>query len=122
MVVNVILVLNLVRLVIQGRKIPSKFNDGRLMGIIVYTLAFILISCLATSIFMTDTQALYTLESSSFLLAAFCCTVIYTAPKIYGGLMNQSSVVGQSEVIVKTVDTDFICIHCGKGQKVTKNV
>jgi hypothetical protein len=116
--INAISLLNVVRLAVMGRNIPSKFNDGKLMGIIVYTLTFILTITIGTSAFITDTQAVYTLQSSAILLCVFCCTVIYTGPKIYGAIMNHS-VNGRSGTdLVQSSNNDFQCIHCGKYQKV----
>jgi hypothetical protein len=120
--INLILVLNLVYLVIQGRKIPSKFNDGKLMAIIIYTLTFILTITIATSIFIADTQAQYTLQSSAILLAVFCCSAIYTAPKIYGAIMNRELEGSNSSINMVATSDDKLCIHCGKSQKVLNSV
>jgi hypothetical protein len=115
--INAILLLNVVRLAVLGRNIPSKFNDGKLMGIIVYTLTFIITITIGTSMAITDTQAVYTLQSSAILLCVFCCTVIYTGPKIYGAIMNQAIAAKSGTELVASSNNDFQCVHCGKYQK-----
>jgi hypothetical protein len=108
LVCNLLVLLNGIRLVYTGRTIPNQFNDGKVMGIMVYTMTLLLLVVLLGSLFVNDPRFLFLLHSCSTLLIALSSAVVHTVPKLFQTMEEYSQ---KSQVSVQ--DQVKRCKNCG---------
>ena len=89
--------------------LPNQFNDGKVMGVIIYTMTLLLLVVLLGSLFVTDPRFLFLLKSISTILIVLAAAIVHTVPKLVQTYSEESlkSTVNQSKL-----DTGK-CPNCG---------
>jgi hypothetical protein len=113
---DTLLLLNMVRLAIIGRNIPARFNDSKVMVLITYALAFIMLVILPALSFLSSIKTSYVIFSGGVLLASFVAAIGHTVPKIIQAFYKVHEQNTASALIMeheKRVHIPTFCERCG---------
>lgn len=79
---NVMLILYVLKLAWTIRNVPSKFNEGKLLAIISFTIGFVLVMVLPVTAFLTEPRAIYILLSSGILFTSMVVAISMVIPNL----------------------------------------
>jgi hypothetical protein len=109
LIMNVLMLLNGIRLVFIGKDIPSQFNDGKVMAIMVSTMALLLLVVFTGSLFVNDPRFLFLLLACSTLLIVVSSVVVHTIPK----LIQRTEDNPMDSLGINTENGGKRCKNCG---------
>ncbi|KAI9140833.1 7 transmembrane sweet-taste receptor of 3 GCPR-domain-containing protein [Paraphysoderma sedebokerense] len=91
LVYNAILVLIAAYISFQVRKVPSDFNESKVMGIAVYAVTFIAAVVIPATTQLTNPQAFHSIILFGALLATSSALIVFSGPKLFSAFKNPDS-------------------------------
>ena len=111
LVCNVLMLLNGIRLAYATRTVPNQYNDGKVMGIMVYTMTLLLLVVFLGSLFVSDPRFSFLLTSVSTILIALSSSIVHTVPKLIQTFEDDASkTTGSHSALATEIGR---CKNCG---------
>ena len=79
---DMMLLLYMLGLAFQARKVPCEYNESKLMGIVAFIVTFLLLILIPSLYFISDVRSTYIIRNGGLLFSVICVSCISSVPKI----------------------------------------